>query len=65
MCGCGCGCDIGYGHPWPHRRERGRSPFWGRHFMSKAEQIERLEEYRESLEKELAGVKEAIEELKK
>jgi hypothetical protein len=33
--------------------------------MSKAEKVERLQEYKEALEKELAGVKEAIEELKK
>ena len=33
--------------------------------MSKAEQVERLKEYEEALEKELAGVKEAIEELQK
>jgi len=65
MCGCGCGYHMGYGPPWMSRRERWQGRFWGRHFMSKAEQIERLEEYREALEKELAGVKEAIEELKK
>lgn len=62
---CQCGCHTGYGPPWPSRRERAPGRFWGRRFISKAEQLERLEEYKEALEKELAGVKEAIEELKK
>ena len=33
--------------------------------MSKAEQVERLQEYKEAWEKELAAVKEAIEERKR
>lgn len=65
MCACECGCHMGYSAPWGSRRERGPGRFWGPHFISKAEQIERLQEYKEVLEKELAGVKEAIEELKR
>ena len=65
MRGCGCGCHSEQGHPWPPQGEKGAGSFWGRRFMSKAEQVERLQEYKEALEKELAGVKEAIGELKK
>lgn len=36
-----------------------------RRFLTKEEQIERLEGYAKSLEKELSGVREYIEELKK
>jgi len=36
-----------------------------RHFLTKKEKIEHLEEYQEWLEKEAQGVKEAIEALKK
>ena len=64
-CGCGCGCHSEHGHPWPPQGEKEAGSFLGRRFMSKAERVERLQEYKEALEKELAGVKEAIEELKK
>ncbi|MGA2461933.1 MAG: hypothetical protein ABSF82_10970 [Candidatus Bathyarchaeia archaeon] len=37
----------------------------GRHFLTKEEKIEWLEEYKGSLEKELTGVTERIQELKK
>lgn len=39
--------------------------YCGRHFLTKDEKIERLEEYRQWLEKECKGVEETIEELKK
>jgi len=65
MNACECGCHTGYGPPWVFGRERGFGRSWGRHFMSRAGQLERLEEYKEALEKELAGVKEAIQELKR
>ena len=47
--GCGCGCGCGT---------------FTRRFMSAREEQERLEEYREELKKELAGVEERIQELK-
>jgi hypothetical protein len=47
----GCCCAPGAGHHF-------------RRYVSKREQIERLEAYREALQKELSGVDEAIEELK-
>jgi hypothetical protein len=65
MRGCGCGCYSEHGYFWPPRREEKAGVFWGRRFVSKAEQVEQLQEYQEALEKELAGVKEAIEELKR
>ena len=37
----------------------------GRRFLTRAEKIKHLEEYKESLEQEVAGVGERIEELKK
>ena len=49
-CGCGCCCEHGEGGF--HRR-----------FMTKKEQKERLEKYREELENELQGVKERIKDL--
>jgi hypothetical protein len=39
--------------------------YGGRRFLTKQEKIEWLEEYKSSLEKELAGVTERIEELKR
>ncbi len=47
-CGC-CGCGCG--------------PFF-RRFISAKEEQERLEEYRDQLKSELAGVEERIQELK-
>lgn len=47
--GCGCGCGCG--------------PFF-RRFISKKEEVEFMEEYRDQLKKELAGVEERIRELK-
>jgi hypothetical protein len=46
---CGCGCGCGT---------------FTRRFISAKEEEERLEEYREQLKKELAGVEERIQELK-
>ena len=37
----------------------------GRHFLTKEEQIERLEEYKKWLENEKKGVEESIDEIKK
>jgi len=58
----------GFGHRHEHSHESGFEgccqPF-GRRFYTTAEKIEYLEEYRDNLEKELAGVKEKIAELKK
>lgn len=45
-----CGCGCGCG---------------GRRFLSRKEQIEMLEEYRESLKSELEGIEEALKELQK
>lgn len=42
----------------------GFAPFW-RRFYSHQERLEQLEKYKELLEKELAAVKEAIDELKR
>lgn len=39
--------------------------YCGRHFLTKEEKIEKLEEYRKWLENEKKGVEEAINELKK
>ncbi len=55
MCGeCGCQCDCEAG-VYPH----------GRRFLTKEEKIEHLENYAESLKKELSAVAEKIKELKK
>ena len=48
--GCTCGCC-------------GCGPFF-RRFVSAKEEVERLEEYRDQLKKELAGLEERIQELK-
>jgi len=47
---CSCGCCSGHGA-------------FVRRFISKEEKRERLEEYRDQLKKELAGVEERIQEL--
>jgi len=39
--------------------------YCGRHFLTKEEKIEKLEEYKKWLENEKKGVEEAINELKK
>ena len=49
-CNCGC-CGCGGG-------------MFSRRFISKREKLERLEEYRDQLKKELEGVTEHIQELK-
>jgi len=54
-----CDFDIFFQH-----HVHGFTPFW-RRFYSRQERIEQLEKYKEHLEKELAAVKEAIEELKR
>ena len=46
---CGCGCGG----------------FFHRHYFSRQEEKERLEEYRDELKKELAGVEERLREHKK
>lgn len=48
-CGCNCGCGCGT---------------FFRRFISAKEQQERLEEYKEQLKKEVAGVEDRIQELK-
>jgi len=48
---CGCGCGGG--------------GFFHRHYFSRQEEREWLEEYREELKKELAGVEERLKGLKK
>ena len=54
-CGCDCGYPVGYGH--------GHGMVM-RCFMSKQETKEKLEQYEDQLKKELAGVRERIQELK-
>jgi hypothetical protein len=49
---CDCGCCCGHGEGGFHRQ-----------FMTKKEQKEQLEKYREELESELQGVKERIKDL--
>jgi len=49
-CNCGC-CGFGYG-------------MFSRRFISAKEEQKRLEEYKDQLNKELAGVEERIKELK-
>jgi len=56
-CGCGCGCGAHH-----HGEHHGR--FHRRHFLTKQEKIERLQNYAEELKKELAAVQEKIKELK-
>jgi len=56
-------CEIHTGHARHHAGCWCCCP--PRRFLTKKEQIERLEEYAKSLEGELAGLKEYIEELKK
>lgn len=52
MAGCNCGCcGCGCGPPF-------------RAFIATEEQLERLKNYRDQLEKELAGVQERIGEIK-
>jgi len=56
-CGCGCGCGYHHHaglHEHPHRRR----------FLTKAEKIERLQNYAEELKKELTAVQERVKELK-
>jgi hypothetical protein len=55
--GCDCGCPVGYGHGHGHA-----VAMWC--FMSKQETKEKLEQYEDQLKKELAGVRERIQELK-
>jgi len=54
-CGCSCGPR--------HHEELHRHPY-RRRFLTKAEKIERLQNYAEELKKELAAVQERIKELK-
>ena len=46
------------------RRMCGYGAYGGRRYLTKQEKVEWLEEYQSNLEKELAGVKERIQELK-
>jgi hypothetical protein len=51
---CGCGCGIsGFGHSMFFRR-----------YLSEKERLQRLEDYRDQLKKELEGIEEHIQELK-
>jgi len=54
-CGCGCGSEHHRGGQGHMRRRR---------FLTKAEKIERLQNYIEELKKELAAVQERIKDLK-
>ena len=56
-CGCDRGYPVGYGHGHGHGVAL-------RCFMSKQETKEKLEQYEDQLKKELAGVRERIQELK-
>lgn len=58
-CGCGCHCGCGSHH---HGKEHGHMR--RRRFLTKAEKIERLQNYAEELKKELVAVQERIKELK-
>jgi len=49
---CGCGCGM-HGHGHGYRR----------HFLTKAEKIEKLKNYAEELKKELKAVEEKIKEM--
>jgi hypothetical protein len=58
MC-CRCGCEQ-------HRHEEGQEEYElsrARHFLTKAEKVEKLKNYAEGLRKELAAVEEHITEL--
>jgi len=55
---CGCGCCRGHEHGHSH----GHGMFF-RHFTSKEERKEHLEQYESELKKELAGVEERIQEI--
>jgi hypothetical protein len=65
------GCGTGFGMGFAHGGDGGCGcPCCGggsggmrRHFMTKKEQKEQLEKYREELESELQGVKERIKDL--
>jgi len=54
-CGCGCG---------PHHHVGLHGHLHKRRFLTKAEKIERLQNYAEELKKELAAVQERLNELK-
>ncbi|MDI6784345.1 MAG: hypothetical protein QME64_09665 [bacterium] len=56
--------SFGHKHPHEHGGDSSCSSF-RRRFYTPEEKIAELEEYRDRLEKELAGVKEKIAELKK
>jgi len=58
---CGCGCDCGCGSR--HHGE-GHGHMRRRRFLTKAEKIERLQNYVEELKKEMTAVQERIKELK-
>ena len=61
---CGCVSDLGHDHKHgPGHRHGHCSSRLFRRFLTKAEIREKLEEYRDRLERELAGVGERIEEL--
>jgi len=53
-CGCGCNCD-----------EESEVPFLERHYYTKTEKIEMLEDYLADLKAEIEGVEEALVELRK
>ena len=57
MMDCGMGAHHGPG--------MGHGPCMGRHFVTKEERVELLEEYKKWLEKEAKGVEEFIADMKK
>lgn len=59
MMGCGMGPHHGHG------MGQGPGPGMGRHFITKKENIELLEEYKKWLEKEMKGLEEFIADMKK
>lgn len=56
---------CGHGHQFHQRHSGCGCCCPPRSFLTKAEQLERLERYAAALEKELAGLKEHIEKVKK
>lgn len=61
-----CGCGERHGHGWGGECgcHGGHHGHFRRHFITKAEKIERMEHYVEELKNELAAVQERIKELK-
>ena len=60
-----CGMSPHFGPGMGHGPGMGGGPCMGRHFVTKEEKLELLEEYRKWLEKEAKGVEEFIADMKK